>query len=141
MNRSQVLAEWQRAIRSLHAAELLTREGYCEDAVSRAYYAMLHAAKAALSVHDVVTMSHAAVRRMFGRYLIRTGEIEREWSSYLGEGLDDRLAADYDASVSFSVEETRQECQRARVFVERMRRHLLTSGFTDRDLETAGDNG
>jgi hypothetical protein len=24
-----------------------------------------------------------------------TGEIERQWSSHLGEGLDDRLAADY----------------------------------------------
>jgi len=104
MNRNMVLAEWQRATQSLHAAELLAREGYREDAVSRAYYAMLHAAKAALFVHDVATTSHAAVRRMFGRHLISTGEIEREWSSHLGEGLDDRLAADYDASVSFSAE-------------------------------------
>ena len=69
MNRNMVLAEWQRATQSLHAAELLAREGYREDAVSRAYYAVLHAAKAALLVHDVATTSHAAVRRMFGRHL------------------------------------------------------------------------
>src|SRR2546422_2311614 len=69
MNRNMVLAEWQRATQSLHAAELLAREGYREDAVSRAYYAILHAAKAALFVHDVATTSHAAVRRIFGRHL------------------------------------------------------------------------
>jgi uncharacterized protein (UPF0332 family) len=92
-------------------------------------------------VHDAATTSHTAVRRMFGRYLIRTGEIEREWSSHLGEGLDDCLAADYDASVSFSAEETRQECQQARAFVERMRRYLLMHDFTAHELATIADNG
>jgi uncharacterized protein (UPF0332 family) len=135
-----VLAEWRRAIRSLHAAELLAREGYHEDAVSRAYYATLHAAKAALFVHDVAAASHAAVRRLFGRHLISTGAIERQWSSHLGEGLDDRLAADYDARAAFSAAETRQECQRARDFVERIRRYLLAQGLTVHELETEVDN-
>src|SRR5215510_7925569 len=85
MNRTLVLAEWQRAGQALRAAEVLTDAGYPADALSRAYYATLHAAKAALSVHNVVTASHAAVRRMFGLHLIRTGEIEREWASNLGK--------------------------------------------------------
>jgi uncharacterized protein (UPF0332 family) len=93
-----VAAEWRRAWRALRAAEVLAQEGLYEDAVSRAYYATLHAAKAALFIHDVATESHAAVRRMFGLHLIRSGEIESMWSSNLGESFDDRLAADYDAS-------------------------------------------
>ncbi len=141
MNRGMVLAEWQRATQSLRAAELLTREGYHEDAVSRAYYAILHAAKAALFVHDVATASHAAVRRMFGQYLIRTGDIERQGSSHLGESLDDRLAADYDARTFFSSEEARRECQRTREFVERIQRYLLANGLTDHDLETEVSDG
>jgi len=48
-----VLAEWRRALDSLAAAELLAAEGYGADAISRAYYAALHAAKAALQVRDV----------------------------------------------------------------------------------------
>ena len=76
MNRSMVVAEWQRAWQALRAAEVLVREGLSADAVSRAYYATLHAAKAALFIHDVATESHAAVRRMFGLHLIRSGEIE-----------------------------------------------------------------
>ena len=107
MNKIMVIAGWQRAWRALRAAEVLAREGLHEDAVSRAYYATLHAAKAALFIHDIATESHAAVRRMFGLHLIRSGEIESMWSSNLGESLDDRLAADYDASASFSSEEAR----------------------------------
>jgi len=79
VNRAMTLAEWRRATESLQAAEMLAREGYHADAVSRAYYAILHATKAALQVHDVAVESHAAARQLFGLHLVRTGEIEVEW--------------------------------------------------------------
>ena len=135
MNRDVVLAEWRRSTQSLRAAELLSREDYREDAVSRAYYAILHAAKAALLVHDVTTASHAGVRRMFGRHLVHAGYIEGRWSSYLARGSDDRLMADYDTGVSFTAEESGLECQRAREFLERIRQYLLAKGLTGQELE------
>jgi uncharacterized protein (UPF0332 family) len=46
MNRNMVLAEWLRANASLQAAKNLTQDGLHADAISRAYYAVLHAAKA-----------------------------------------------------------------------------------------------
>jgi len=136
MNRGMVIAEWQRASQALRAAEVLVREGLYADAVSRAYYATLHTAKAALFIHDVATESHAAVRRMFGLHLILSGEIESTWSSNLGESLDDRLAADYDANASFSSAEASQECQRTRAFFDRVHRYLLAKGLTDNELGT-----
>ena len=141
MNRDVVLAEWRRSTQSLQAADLLSREDYREDAVSRAYYAILHAAKAALLVHDVATASHAGVRRMFGKHLVLTGHIEEQWSKYLGRSSDDRLMADYDAGISFTAEESRAECQRAREFVERIRQYLLAKGLTDQELEPERRNG
>ena len=141
MNRDVVLAEWRRSTQSLQAAELLAREDYREDAVSRAYYAILHAAKAALLVHDVATASHAGVRRMFGKHLVLAGHIEGQWSKYLGRSSDDRLMADYDAEISFTAEQSRFECQRAREFVERIRRYLLAKGLTEQELEPERDNG
>ena len=63
---------------------------------------ILHVSKAALHVHDVAAERHVAVRRMFGLHVVRSREIEPEWSAYLVESLDDRLAADYDAETSFS---------------------------------------
>ena len=134
MNRNMVAAEWSRAREALRAAETLTRERCYADAISRAYYAILHASKAALHVHDVAAESHAAVRRMFGLYLVRSGEIEPEWSAYLVESLDDRLAADYDVESSFSREDAKSECRRNREFLSRIRRYLLKKGFKEIEL-------
>ena len=110
--------------------------GYREDAVSRACYAILHAAKAALFGHDVAVASHASVRRMFGLHLVRTGEIEREWARCLAAGSDDRLAADYNVHTRFTCDETRYECRQAREFVKRIERYLLDNGFADEDLDS-----
>jgi len=134
MNRSLVLAEWHRARESLRAAETLTRDGLYADAISRAYYAILHSAKAGLHVHDAAAESHPAVRRMFGLHLVRPGEIEPEWSAYLTASLDDRLAADYDVETYFSKKEARSECLRAGEFVNRIKRYLLKNGFKEAEL-------
>ena len=88
MNTAIVLAEWKRATDGLGAAQSCRRDGFHADAVSRAYYAILHAAKAALQVHGVTAESHAAVKRLFGLHLVRTGEIEAEWGTFAGESLD-----------------------------------------------------
>ena len=141
MNRENVIAEWRRGRQSLHASELLMHSGYREDAVSPACYAILHAAKAALFVHDVAVASHASVRRMFGLHLVRTGEIEREWARCLAGGSDDRLAADYNVHARFTCDETRYECRQAREFVKRIERYLLDNGFADEDLESETDPG
>ena len=141
MNREVVLGEWNRAAKTLSAAELLAREDYPEDAVARAYYAVLHAAKAALAIHDIFAESHSAVRGLFGQHLILTGAIEREWAKQLGGSLDDRLAADYDAATFFTREEARCESRRARAFVVRIRRYLSTCGFTANDLAMEDRDG
>jgi uncharacterized protein (UPF0332 family) len=47
-----------------------------EDCVSRAYYAVLHAAKAALTLSEVEVDSHSGARSMFGFHLVKNGKIE-----------------------------------------------------------------
>ncbi len=71
---------------------------------------------------------------MFGLHLIKTGEIESEWSPYLTESLDDRLAADYDVETSFSREEARSECRRSGEFLKRIKQYLLKSGLNETEL-------
>jgi uncharacterized protein (UPF0332 family) len=134
MNPNMVLAEWHRARESLRAAKTLTRDGLYADAISRAYYAILHGAKAALHVHDIAAESHAAVRRMFGLHLVKPGEIEPEWSAYLTESLDDRLAADYDVETQFSRKEARNECKRTEEFLNRIKRYLLKNALKETEL-------
>jgi len=134
MNRNMVVAEWLRANAALQAAKNLTGDGLYADAISRAYYAILHAAKAALHVHDVAAESHPAVRRMFGLHLIKSEEIEPQWSAYLTASLDDRLAADYDVETEFSRKEATTECVRAREFLKRIKQYLSKNGLKETEL-------
>ncbi len=141
MNRESSIGEWRRAVQALASAKLLMQSDYREDSVSRSYYAMLHAAKSALFVHDIATSSHTAVRSMFGLHLVRTGEIEREWARDLAEGSDDRLMADYSFHTRFSREETQREYERAKAFLERIRKYLTEHGLTGQELDSEHGNG
>jgi uncharacterized protein (UPF0332 family) len=141
MNRELALAEWRHARDALKAAEMLTREDLSADAISRAYYAILHAAKAALHVQEVAVESHAAVKRMFGLHLIRSGAIEAEWAAHLGRSLEERLAADYDTEALFSADDAEEECRRARKFIARIRRYLLNNGIAPAELRQGPRHG
>jgi uncharacterized protein (UPF0332 family) len=134
MKRKLVLAEWHKAQRALESALVLSREGYRDDAISRAYYAIFHAAKTALQVKDVEANTHAAVRALFGLHLIKTKEIERAWSKSLATALDVRLSADYDAEATFTARETHKACRDARAFLGRIRAYLLEQSFTAAEL-------
>ena len=104
------------------------------DSVSRAYYAMNHAAKAALAVDDVVVATHEGLKRMFGLHLVRTGAVEREWAGHLHAALDQRVGADYDVSAKFTPDHAAVECDRAGRFIERMRVYLLSRGLPEPEL-------
>ena len=134
MNRDVVIAEWRRSTETLAAADLLVREDYAGAGISTAYYAVLHAAKAALFANGVTAESHSAVRRLFAKHMVRTGEIEAEFSKHLARSADDRLTADYDVGVFFTAEDGSHSRLRARTFVERIRLYLLTKGLTEDDL-------
>ena len=71
---NEIQAEWKRSIKSLAAAETLLEHEFNEDAISRVYYAIVHAAKASLLSQNVEVTSHTAVIRLFGLHFIRIGE-------------------------------------------------------------------
>ena len=141
MNRFLLLSEWRRAVTSLGAAEVLMQSGYSEDSVSRSYYAVLHAAKAALFVHDIDASSHAGVNRMFSLHLVRSDEIEKKWAKVLSETVDDRLDADYGLTDRFSAEVAQSVYERAKAFVDRVREYLHTKGVTEKELALEDGDG
>jgi len=127
----QVQAEWRRSLKAQGAADLLLEAGFCEDAVSRAYYAVLHAAKAALLARDIVTESHTVVRRLFGKELVQQGLLEKEWAMILAHEQDERASADYDVELNFSQEVAGQRVKDAKRFLERIRSFLQTEGLDE----------
>ena len=96
-------------------------EGFYADAVSRAYYAIMHGAKAALESRQISPRSHQGVRNQFGLHLVRTGLIEREWSATVADSLRERLSADYDPAVIFDKATADRMCEAAAAFLDRIR--------------------
>ena len=131
MREIQLQAEWRRSLKAQGAAELLLEADFYEDAVSRAYYAVLHAAKAALLARDIVTESHTAVRRLFGKELVQPGLLEKEWAMILAHEQDERASADYDVELSFSREVATQRVRDAKSFQERIRSFLQPEGLDE----------
>ena len=70
---NEIEAELSRARQWLQAAELLCENALYSDSLSRSYYAVLHAARAALLTQGVRVTSHEAVKRLFGLHLIKAG--------------------------------------------------------------------
>ena len=131
MREVQIRAEWRRAAKAQGAADLLLKAGFYEDAVSRAYYAVLHAAKAALLARDIVTESHTAVRRLFGKELVQQGLLEKEWALILAHEQDERTSADYDVELTFSQEIAGQRVEQAQRFLKRIFSFLQAEGLDE----------
>ena len=116
--------ELVRAKKALIAAKTLLEKGLYEDCVSRAYYAVLHAAKAALSLTEQEPDTHNGVRRMFGLHLVKTGNIEKEFAKILTAEQEDREIGDYEVDIEIVEERARQRVQEADKFVCRIEQYL-----------------
>lgn len=115
-------AEWQRAREAAAAAAVCRDNGYYADAISRAYYAIAHAAKAALALQGVPKIdSHEGLNRLFGRDLVSKNRVERIWSATLKQSHAKRLRADYHATDTFTVDDAQDACDHAAAFLNRIR--------------------
>lgn len=134
MNRNEVKAEWRRATETLGAATTLVNNGYNSDAIARSYYAMLHAAKAGLATKEIETDSHRGVAAMFGKHLVKTGEVGPEQGKNLRRANSARQNADYQAQLQFTSDEAYRECERAHDFLTTVRQHLKRAGLHENEL-------
>ena len=133
-----VVAEWERARDCMGIALIGLRDGYYANSVSLSYYAILHAAKAALQVYGVSAESHDAVRRLFGLHLVNSGLIESEWGREIGNSADLRISADYDVMTKFDEADARDACEHAQAFLDRIR-SLLGDAIPSEDAKGPND--
>ena len=108
----------------LKAAKTLLREGFVDDAISRAYYAMFHAASAVLLSEGITVESHGALKTIFGLHFIRTGKIDRKYGRWLNKLKDERENGDYDIFTSFESEDAKEDINEAEQFLVEMKRFL-----------------
>ncbi len=108
----------QLADEALSDAKYLLQDHRLKAAANRAYYAMFHAAQAALSSVDVrPPKTHKGAINLFGRHLIKTGKLNKEYSKYLQDAYDLRQQSDYGTDVSVGEHHAEQVLERAEAFV------------------------
>lgn len=82
--------------RAALAAEAFA-SGHLEGAVSAAYYAMLYAARAALSEHDEYARRHGGTWNLFRQRYVVTGAFDEALFSRAHRAQEAREGADYEA--------------------------------------------
>ena len=110
----------ERAATKLSAAKMLLREGYFDDAVSRAYYSMYFAARAILLIKNIAPKTHKGLISKFGLEFIDTGFIERAYGRALNVAKEDREDADYSILCAITEEEAESVINDADAFLKRI---------------------
>jgi uncharacterized protein len=128
--RQHVAAELQRGRDSLRAARELWRLGLTSDAVSRAYYAALHFALAALLTEGVEPRSHAGVGAMLGLHFIVPGRLPPERAKELSRLEQFRSEADYNRFFIFTPDSALEEVVVAERFCAELGAWLDAQGWT-----------
>jgi len=95
-----------------------------DDAVSRAYYAMFYAAKAALLSEGVDLRRHSSAVTKFRELFVITGRVDSEYLRYLGRAQSARERSDYAPFVPLSKEGTKEILDTAESFIGKIKELL-----------------
>lgn len=103
------------ARRRLTAASTVVEEDP-STALSAAYYAMLYAARAALSERDVYTKTHRGLWHELRRVFVETGDLDADLVASVQKIQPEREQADYDAWAA-PAEDARHAIELADTFI------------------------
>jgi uncharacterized protein (UPF0332 family) len=109
--------ELERARAALVSARILVGAGQFADAISRAYYAMFHAACALLASIGRTVRTHDGLRALIAEHFIRPGRLAHEHGRALSRMAGDRGEADYNVAAVFSEADVREDIALAEKFL------------------------
>lgn len=101
----------------LRVAQGLLQNGEYEDAVSRAYYSVFHAAQAVLLTEGLTASTHQGLVNLFGLQLVKTGKFDRKFGKCLSNLKDDRENSDYEIYSGVDRETAKQAVTEAEEFI------------------------
>jgi len=103
------------------AVRNLIINGFYDDAVSRAYYAMYYAAKAGLLTIGVKVKKHSSTFALINDHFVRTGLLEKKYISLLGRAQRARERSDYTPAISTKESEANLILNDAETFIIKMK--------------------
>lgn len=82
-SRDLAMNRLESAEERLKAARLLLERQMYADAVSRAYYAVFQAARAALATRDLDSRKHSGIIGLFNQQFVKTGILPKDYGKIL----------------------------------------------------------
>lgn len=99
------------------AHELLGLSRY-DDTISKAYYVMFYAAKAALSTEGIELRRHAGATALLNREFVRPGRMDRRYVRLLSRAMQEREMSDYEPTVRASRQDAEAAVRNADEFLK-----------------------
>ena len=114
----------QSSEQALSDAGFLLQDDRLQAAANRAYYAMFHAAMAALAHMGIQQLprTHRGTLNQFGQHCIVNGPIDPRLGTYLRRAQNLLRQSDYQLNVSFADDQVAGTVQNAQAFVAEIRR-------------------
>ena len=114
----------EKARRKLGAAKKLLELGEYEDAVSRAYYCIFHAAKAALASENLFPRTHEGTIREFGSRFIKEKRLPKELGIIFSDARSLRETADYTTKPIIGLDDAKWAVEAAERFLKHIYDYL-----------------
>jgi uncharacterized protein (UPF0332 family) len=127
--RRGILAEVARGDEAMREAETLLAAKLLAGAVSRAYYAAFHYARAMLLTLGEEARTHGGLTRLLHRDIVATGKLDPDIASLFSQLQRFRQDADYTAEFVFTAAGAAGEVRDARTFVGAARKVLEAGGW------------
>lgn len=113
----EIVANIERAERSIGAAKELAASGFHDFAASRAYYAAFYASTAALLNEGIESSKHSGVIASVHQRLVKTGKLDKERGRGLNWLFELRSIGDYGVTAHVSQQDAERAIQMAEDFL------------------------
>ena len=127
--KTRIKLEIDKAEESLKGAKVLFDSSLFDEAVSSAYYAMFHMAKALVLTAGEEPSTHHGLITIFGLKFVKPNIIEPIYNDILVDAKESREAGDYDAAKKFTKDEAEEKVVNAGKFKERIFNYLKEKGY------------
>ena len=126
--KARIVARLDKARRKLVTARKLIEQEELEDAAGRAYYAMYHAAFAALLPKRASPRTHKGLATMLSMHRVKTGEISVDLYRAFVAARDQREYGDYEVATIIGPELARRTVADAATFIDAVEALLRAEG-------------
>ena len=121
-----VLIRLQRAEEMLKASKTNMEQNDYKTSLNRSYYAIFHAMRSVNSIDGFDSSKHSGVIAYFNQNTLKTGKIDPEFSKIIKSASYCREKSDYDDFYIVSHEETIEQYEQAKKFVEAVKEYIYS---------------